>query len=202
MPGVIKFPVNLSAAELSLIRGWIAQCHKLSASRSHIKDEGFVALGESFAVLGCTSETGAALDGDTLRALARLVAAFAAQLKTHFPAQHEFVDQRAHALQFNVLSYKAPEGQARIEGVPYHSDRVPTTIIFNFLATGADSGGELEVLDLDDALDARDSGNPTQLCEENWAVVFDDRACLHRVHSMTGRRQALTLRVWELPDAR
>lgn len=195
--GIIRLRVGLSAEELAAIRAWIAACHRASPSRSHIKDEGFLFLDADLRLAAWTSETGLTLDpaddparpGLLRTALQRLIDAFLDQLRDHHPDASTFVRERSRRLQFNVLSYE-PQADGTAQGVPHHQDRAPTTLIFNFLATRPAAGGALEVLDLERARTA-------ELTEENWALVFDDRQCLHRVADMRGRRQSLSLRVWD-----
>jgi hypothetical protein len=181
-----RLPLALSAEEQGGLRRWIDACHRASPSRSHIKDEGLIALGGAV-----VSEAGIAPDAyvGARGAIDRLVGAFLGALEAHFAEEHRFVREVSRRLQYNVLSYAAAPGGGVTEGVPYHQDRCPTTILFGCVVTRPAEGGALEVLDLA-------SGKTERLEEEGWALVFDDRACLHRVHDMRGARQALTLRVW------
>lgn len=188
-PSCATFQVELRPEELSLLRAWIAACHEASPSRSHIKDEGFLELCDDLSLLSVVSDAGVEPGAETRAVLARITGAFLGRLEACFPEEHRFVRERSRRLQFNVLSYRPAEEGGVAAGVPYHSDRVPTTIVFGLLITRALEGGALEVQDLD-------SGATTSLVEEGWAVIFDDRRCLHRVHDMKGPRQALTLRVW------
>lgn len=188
-PSCATFQVELRPGELSLLRAWIAACHEASPSRSHIKDEGFLGLDDDLSLLSVVSDAGVAPGADTLAAVSRITGAFLERLEACFPEEHRSVRERSRRLQFNVLSYRPVETGGVASGVPYHSDRVPTTILFGLVITRAIEGGALEVLDLD-------SGTTTCLVDEGWAVIFDDRRCLHRVHDMKGPRQALTLRVW------
>lgn len=184
-----SFPVALAAGELSLLRAWIDACHRTSPSRSHIKDEGFFNLQDDLRIGSTTSDAGVDPDAPTRAALQRLVDVFLARLLDRFPDQHGFVREGSRRLQFNVLSYRSSYPGEVVSGVPYHQDRAPTTILFAFLVTRPEQGGAFEVLDLDTA-------TTECLAEEGRAMVFDDRSCLHRVHDLTGHRQALTLRVW------
>lgn len=179
-----RLPLPLSAEEQGDLRRWIDACHRASPSRSHIKDEGLIALGG--AVVG---EAGVVPDAGARRAIDRLVGVFLEALEVHFAEEHRFVREVSRQLQYNVLSYAAAPDGGLTEGVPYHQDRCPTTILFGCVVTRPAAGGALEVLELS-------SGRSERLDEEGWALVFDDRQCLHRVHDMHGSRQALTLRVW------
>jgi hypothetical protein len=185
----IKFPVGMPTEELSLLRQWIESCHEASPSRSPIKDEGLILLNEDLKIDSWTSEAGVYPEVQTRAVLQSLIDTFLERLQQHFAEQYQLVQQRTKKLQFNVLSYKAHAEGESIPDVPYHQDRPPTTILFAFLVRKPEQGGVFEVLHLD-------SSQTTQLHEESWAMVFDDRDCLHRVHEMRGHRQSLTIRVW------
>jgi hypothetical protein len=186
---IIKFPVGLPTEDLSRLRQWIEACHEASTSRSPIKDEGLILLDEALKIDSWTSEAGVYPDQQTRGVLQRLLDTFIDKLRQRFAEEHQHIQARTKKLQFNVLSYKPNTKGETIPEVPYHQDRPPTTILFAFLVKRPEQGGVFEVLHLD-------SSQTTHLSEENWAIVFDDRDFLHRVHEMRGHRQSLTIRVW------